>query len=74
MLPLNAALSQCDRVSHDPAIVQNVLRPGRPARGFFVGFMHSLLQAMHESRAEQAQREIYRLRHLLSDSASKKAE
>jgi len=72
MLPLNAALSHCDRISHDPAIVHNTLQPGRPAHGFFVRFMQSLLQAMHESRAEQAQREINRLRHLLPDSTSKK--
>jgi hypothetical protein len=73
MLPLNATLSRCNRIGCNPTIVPNIraLRPRGPALGMIVRFMQSLLQALHESRLEQAKREIHRVRHLMPTQAVK---
>jgi hypothetical protein len=73
MLPLNAALSRCTRIGCNPTIAPNIhaLRPRGPALGMIVRFMQSLLQALHESRLEQAKREIHRVRHLMPTQAVK---
>jgi len=67
MLPLNATQSRCTRTGCNPTIAPNIhaLPPRGLALGIIVRFMQSLLQALHESRLEQAQREIHRVRHLI---------
>jgi hypothetical protein len=76
MPPLNAPPSRCDRINRDPTVAPNIcaLRLGGPARGFMVRFMQSLLRALHESRSDQAQREIHRFRHLIPTDAVKTGE
>jgi len=73
MPPLNAALSRRNGIICDPVLVSNtsIVQSGRPAFGFLVSFMRSLLQAMRESRSEQAQREIHRFRHLIPEGTLK---
>jgi hypothetical protein len=44
-------------------------RPAGLAVGLIMRFGRSLLRAMRESRSEEAQREIHRLRHLIPGDA-----
>jgi hypothetical protein len=76
MLPVNATLSHCNRMSRNATVAPNIraLRPRGRALAAVVRFMQSLLQALHESRLEQAQREIHRVRHLIPAEAVKIAE
>jgi hypothetical protein len=75
-MPLINATPCGDLVNCDPTVTPNVrtLRAEGPMRGFFVRFMRSLLLALHESRSEQALREIDRVRHLIPLDALKKGE
>jgi len=72
MLPLNATQSRCARSDCNPTIAPNIhaLRLRGPTLAIIVRFMQSLLQALHESRLEQAQREIHRVRHLIPTQSS----
>jgi hypothetical protein len=76
MTPLEAVSFRGHRIGRKPATSSDAgaFRSRGPVRGLVARFLQSLLQALHESRSEQAQREIHDLRHLIPADATKTAE